>query len=71
MEVGKYHVTYGPYGYSSSRNHCSDLSSGFLLHKLGYQYINLDDCWAQGRFRNGEISRVASHIIRLKAAYTQ
>jgi alpha-galactosidase len=25
------------------------------LDKLGYVYVNLDDCWAQGRFSNGTV----------------
>eukprot|EP01121_Diplochlamys_sp_Union-15-3_P001049 TRINITY_DN1090_c0_g1_i1.p1 TRINITY_DN1090_c0_g1~~TRINITY_DN1090_c0_g1_i1.p1 ORF type:complete len:520 (+),score=61.44 TRINITY_DN1090_c0_g1_i1:109-1668(+) len=25
------------------------------LAKLGYQYINMDDCWAEGRYNNGTV----------------
>jgi len=25
------------------------------LNKLGYRYVNMDDCWAQGRDKNGQI----------------
>ncbi len=25
------------------------------LDKLGYVYVNMDDCWAQGRYENGTI----------------
>jgi len=25
------------------------------LNKVGYQYVNMDDCWAQGRYPNGTI----------------
>ena len=25
------------------------------LDKMGYEYINLDDCWAKGRYSNGSV----------------
>jgi len=25
------------------------------LDKLGYNYVNVDDCWAKGRFENGSV----------------
>eukprot|EP01084_Bolivina_argentea_P190009 326644_1 len=33
----------------------ADSAKALGLDKLGYSYINLDDCWAEGRYRNGTI----------------
>jgi alpha-galactosidase len=34
---------------------CANALVNSGLAKLGYQYVNLDDCWAQGRYPNGTI----------------
>ena len=25
------------------------------LNKVGYEYVNIDDCWAEGRYPNGTV----------------
>jgi len=36
-------------------NEVVDAYLQYGLHKFGYQYVNLDDCWAGGRYDNGTV----------------
>ena len=33
----------------------ADAISRLGLDKLGYNHVNIDDCWAEGRFSNGTV----------------